>query len=119
MYTTDEWKEIAAEERSESCMSPDYSPAVARRMHLHPSDPDWLPAYDEEECPDCGGTGIMSYYADNGETISAATYESRMRMTPRMRELAGGANAETCETCGGTGVIEVSIEYDRHGRRLN
>lgn len=119
MYTTEEWKEIAAEERSERCMSPQYSPAVARRTHLHPSDPDYLPPYDEEECPDCGGTGVHCHYADNGDKISAAIYESRMRMTPRMRELAGGANVETCETCGGTGIIEVPVEYDSRGRRLN
>lgn len=119
MYTDEQWKMIAAEERAERLMSPDYSPAVARRTHLHPSDPGYLPAYEEEECPDCGGTGVHCHYADNGDKISAATYESRMRMTPAMRELAGGANVEPCETCGGTGLIEVPIEYDRQGRRLN
>ena len=57
MYTAEQRKEKEAEERAVMCSSPSYSREVRRRINLYFTDPEWLPEYDEEECPECGGSG--------------------------------------------------------------
>lgn len=112
-------REKEAEERAVMCSSPSYSREVRRRINLDFTDPEWLPEYDEEECPECGGSGAACFSDDEGNDISRDEYRRRMAMTPEDRRAAGGAWELPCEECGGTGVVHVPIHYDPGGRRMN